>query len=159
MSGTLAQAPTFARRVLVIANETAESRVLLEALQLRAEGEQLQVLVVAPALNSRLQHWVSDHDGARNAAEERLERCLARLRDCGIEAHGWVGDADPLLAIEDALRFFPASEVVISTHPEERSNWLARNVVDRARNAFPLTVVHVVIDTARGEEYLLGVAA
>jgi GABA permease len=70
-----------------------------------------------------------------------------------------VGDSDPMLAIDDALRFWSPDELVISTHPESRSNWLAKDVVDRARAAYPLPVLHVVVDAMRGEEYLLGAAA
>ena len=91
------------------------------------------VLVVCPALNSPLRHWVSDEDGARAAASERLEASLAAMRGAGIEARGEIGDGDPLQAIEDALRTFAPDELVISTHPEGRSNWLERGVVDPAR--------------------------
>ena len=63
-----------------------------------------QVLVVCPALNSPLKHWVSDEDGARAAAQERLDASLARLRRAGSHASGEVGDSEPLQALEDALR-------------------------------------------------------
>jgi hypothetical protein len=133
-------------KTLVIANETIESDGLVAALPYDAE-----VRVVAPALNSRLRHWLSDEDGARGAAERRLERCLVRLGSLGIPATGRVGDADPLLAIEDELRTFDADEIVVSTHPAGRSRWLARNLVDRACERFDLPVVHVVAH-AGGEQ-------
>ena len=110
---------------------------------------------MAPALNSRIRHWVSDEDDARHAAQERLERSLDRLERAGIRAEGWVGDADPMLAIEDALGAYDADELVIATHPEPRSNWLARNLVARARDAFGLPVTHVVVDLAAQREYLI----
>ena len=91
--------------------------------------------VVCPALNAPLRHWVSDEDGAREAAQERLDASLARLADAGVEARGEVGDGDPLQAIEDALRTFGADEVIISTHPEGRSHWLERGVVTRRAGA------------------------
>jgi GABA permease len=53
--------------------------------------------------------------------------------------------------MEDALRLFPADEVMISTHPPGRSNWLEHDVVDRARERFDLPVTHVVVDLA-GEQ-------
>jgi len=56
--------------------------------------------------------------------------------DAGIEADGFVADADPLLAIEDALQLFAADRIVISTPPDRRSNWLARGIVERARDRF-----------------------
>ena len=96
------------------------------------------MLVVVPALNTPLKHWVSDEDGARAAAGERLEASLEAMRAAGIEARGEVGDGDPLQAIEDALRTFAPDELVISTHPEGRSNWLERGVVEaRARALRP----------------------
>src|SRR5205807_10127326 len=105
------------RRVLVIANETLPGHALQEVIGLRAAGG-AEVLVVAPALNGRLAHWSSDEDRARRVAAARLERCLADLRARGIQATGRVGDADPLLAIDDALRTFGADEIVVATHPE-----------------------------------------
>ena len=59
-----------------------------------------------------------------------------------------MGDSDPLQAIADALHFFPADEIVIATHPEERSNWLERDLVERARSRYALPVVHVVVGAA-----------
>src|SRR4051794_41679946 len=67
------------RRILVISNETVEGTVLHEAIRFRARNVEGEVLVVAPALNSRLRHWMSDVDGARAAARRRLDRCLERL--------------------------------------------------------------------------------
>ena len=104
------------------------------------------VLVVTPALNSPLKHWVSDEDGAREAAQERLAKSLEAMRAFGIVAEGEVGDSDPLQAIEDAIRTFAPDELIISTHPPERSHWLERGVVDGARERFALPVTHVVVD-------------
>lgn len=135
--------------LLVIANETANGDELHEAVASIALSADAEVLVVAPALNSRLRHWMSDEDAAREAARERLERCAERLCDAGIAARGAVGDADPLQAIADALVSFPADELVISTHLEERSNWLAHGLVDRACGRFGLPTAHVVVDLTR----------
>ena len=134
------------RRLLVIANETVGGLELLLELRARSQGGRTQVLVVSPALNSPLKHWVSDEDSAREAASERLEASLAAMRAAGIEARGEIGDGDPLQAIEDALRTFAPDELVISTHPEGRSNWLERGVVEGARERFALPVTHVVVD-------------
>jgi hypothetical protein len=70
----------------------------------------------------------------------------ARLADAGIEARGEVGDAEPLQAIEDALRTFGADEIIISTHPEGRSHWLEKGVVTGARERFAVPITHVVVD-------------
>ena len=132
------------RRILVVANETVGGAELLSLIKQRSEGVQEHVLVVVPALNSPLKHWTSDEDGAREAAQERLETSLAEMRAFGVDARGEVGDSDPLQAIEDALRTFAPDELIISTHPPERSHWLERGVVDGARERFALPVTHVV---------------
>jgi len=134
------------RRILVIANETVGGEALREQIGRRSEGHRVNVLVVTPALNSPLRHFTSDVDQAREQAGQRLEASLGRLREAGIEARGEVGDGDPLQAIEDALRTFGADEVIISTHPEGRSNWLERGVVSGARDRFAVPITHVVVD-------------
>ena len=131
-------------RLLVISNETVENRLLHEAVARLANGRRAQVTVVAPALNGRFRHRVSDNDAARHAAQSRLDYCLDRLQERGVEAHGWVGDADPIVAIEDALRHDEADELLIATHPEGRSNWLAHDLVDRAAVRFGLPTAHLV---------------
>jgi len=133
------------RRVLVVANETLGSDRIWDVAHLEA-GDGTQIVVVAPALNGRLAFWASDDDGARRAAGERLRRSLAALRRRGYDAEGIVGDADPVLAIEDALRVFPADEIVVATHPDPESNWLERRVVARARLRFPQPIHHVIVD-------------
>ena len=134
------------RRILVIANETVGGEELLAILRRKVEGVQEHVLVVCPALNSQVRTWTSDEDGARAAAQSRLDASLAQLERDGIQAEGEVGDGDPLQAIEDALRTFGADEIVISTHPEGRSNWLAHNVVGNAHERFDVPITHVVVD-------------
>jgi hypothetical protein len=138
--------PAGERRILVIATETVGGAPLLHEIRRRSEGINEHVLVVVPALNSPLKHWVSDDDGAREAAQRRLEASLEAMRADGIDATGEVGDSDPLQAIEDAIRTFAPDELVISTHPEGRSNWLERGVVEGARARFALPVTHVVVD-------------
>ena len=105
------------------------------------------MLVVSPALNSPLRHWASDEDPARAAgpAAARREPAAAPART-GSRRSGEVGDADPLQAIEDALRTFGADEIIISTHPEGRSHWLERGVVSGARERFAVPITHVVVD-------------
>jgi hypothetical protein len=142
------------RRILVISNETVTGTVLHQAIRFRAHNSDGEVLVVAPALNSRLRHWMSDVDAARRAAEERLRACMKRLDVAGINARGEVGDGDPMQAIADALSTFAADEIVIATHPEERSHWLAHDLVDRARLRFDQPVLHIVVDVAHNDEYV-----
>ena len=137
------------RRILVVANETVGGHTLRSLILERSLDVEEQVLVVTPALNSPLKHWTSDEDDARAAAQERLDASLAKLAEAGVEAHGEIGDDDPLQAIEDALRTFGADEIIISTHPEGRSNWLERDVVAKARERFAVPIRHVVVDLAQ----------
>jgi len=134
------------RRILVIANETVGGGPLRQQIEERSSGYHTAVLVVSPALNSPIRHWASDEDPAREEARQRLEASLRRLRENGIEASGEGGDADPLQAIEDAVRTFGPDEIIISTHPEGRSHWLERGVVSGARERFAVPITHVVVD-------------
>jgi len=134
------------RRLLVVANETVGGADLLNRIRELSAGANTEVLVVTPALNTKLRHLASDEDPARAQAQERLERSLQRLEQEGIEARGEVGDGDPLQAIEDALRTFGADQILISTHPEGRSHWLERGVVTGARERFAVPIQHVVVD-------------
>ncbi len=140
------------RRILVVANETVGGATLRDCIRKRSEGVREEVLVVAPALNSPIRHWASDEDGARAVAENRLEASLGLLRSGGVNARGEVGDAEPLQAIEDALRTFGADEIIISTHPEGRSQWLERGVVSKARERFAVPITHVVVDLDAARE-------
>jgi hypothetical protein len=135
-------------RILVLANETVGGRALLEEIQNRGKGRNTEILVVVPALTSSpLEHWASDVDQALDEARERLDASLAAMDRVGLRARGHVGDHhEPNASLEDALRDFPADEVIISTHPPERSRWLERGVVSRAREEVPLPVTHVVVD-------------
>jgi len=138
--------PADEHRVLVVANETVVGRKLHEAVRRATEGRPGRVLVVSPALNSPLMHFVSDEGQARKDAQARLDRSLDALGGVGIDASGEVGDADPLQAIADSLRTFGADEIIISTHPEGRSNWLEKGVVSGARKRFSVPITHVVVD-------------
>jgi GABA permease len=143
---TPAASPPGEHRILVVANETVGGAPLLEEIRRRSEGVDEHVFVVVPALNSPLRHWTSDEDGAREAATKRLEDSLASLRASGVDARGEIGDSDPLQAIEDGIRTYAPDELIISTHPPERSHWLERGVVAGARERFALPVTHVVVD-------------
>jgi len=138
--------PPDEHRVLVVANETVGGEELMKEIGELALAGRTKFHVVCPALNSRLKTWTSDSDAAREAAQERLDTTLGRLSAVGIEATGEVGDLDPLVAIEDAIRIFHPDEIVISTHPVGKSNWLERGVVSAARERFDLDVTHVVVD-------------
>lgn len=144
--------PPDVQRILVVANETVGGEELMKVIGDLALAGQTEFFVVAPALNSRLKTWTSDEDGARAAAMKRLDATLARLASVGIESHGTVGDLDPLVAMEDAVRIFHPDEILLSTHPPGRSNWLERGVVQAARERFDLPVKHVVVDLEAQEQ-------
>jgi hypothetical protein len=133
-------------RILVIANETVGGRSLRDLIREKSAGGRANVLVVAPAQPTALQHLTSDEDPGRAAAQERVDASLEKLRSLGIDARGEIGDPHPLQAIEDALRTFGADEIVISTHPEGRSHWLELGVVSGARERFAVPITHVVVD-------------
>lgn len=134
-------------RLLVVANETVGGEALLAEIGNRCRGRNCEILVVTPALAaSRASHWASDVDEAIELARQRMELSLIALGELGIKAKGEIGDSDPNVAIEDALRAFPADEIVISTHPPDRSRWLEHAVVERTREEIDLPVTHVVVD-------------
>jgi GABA permease len=134
-------------RLLVIANETVQGEALLAEIRERCRERKCEILVVTPALpTSRAAHWASDSDEATELARQRMELSLIAIGELGLKAKGEIGDADPNLAIEDALRVFSADEIVISTHPPQRSRWLEHGVVDRAREQIDLPIGHVVVD-------------
>jgi hypothetical protein len=140
------------RRILVVANETLSGRALRDEIEHRATGEDTSLFIVTPALNTKLKHWTSDDDAARSEAHARLRAMLDALDRHGFSATGDIGDGDPIQAIEDGLRVFGASEVIVSTHPPGRSHWLERDVVRRARERFDVPITHVVVDLERESE-------
>jgi hypothetical protein len=134
-------------RVLVLANQTVANSSLWTEIQGRCAGRRGEILVVAPALtDSRAALWASDLDAAVENAKQRLELSLEAAGDTSLDARGQIGDSDPNVALRDALRTFPADEIVIWTHTPDRSPWLERGVVQRARLEIGLPVTHVVVD-------------
>jgi hypothetical protein len=134
-------------RLLVVANETVGGGALIEEIGDRCRERRCEILVVTPALvGSRASHWASDVDEAIELARQRMELSLIAIGELGLKAKGEIGDSDPNVAIEDALRVFPADEIVISTHPPHRSRWLEHGVVERARDEIELPITHVVVD-------------
>ena len=134
-------------KIVVLANETVGGGELASEISSRCQGRDSSVLVVTPALTkSAAEHWASDTDEAREDAKARMEASVAALRGQGLSVTGQIGDSDPNQALADALREFGGDEVIISTHPPERSRWLERGVVDRAREEVGVPVTHVVVD-------------
>ncbi|HVH50996.1 MAG TPA: hypothetical protein VM690_02540 [Gaiellaceae bacterium] len=146
--------------VLVVANETIVSRALVELLEKRGARGDLRVSVVAPVTQPQ-QGYVVYYDTRRASARRRLDRTLDLLRKHGISADGVVVESDPVAALRDAIHQLEPDEVIVSTHPQAKSRWLRRNVVDQMRRAAgPLPFEHVVVDLAaeHGEANVLVVA-
>jgi hypothetical protein len=145
----------------VIANETVAGKELTEAVGRHAEPG-LQVTVVCP-VNAPREGYVVYQDTRRAAARRRLDKALADLREAGIAADGFVVDADPVDAVRDALAQLepPVTEIVVSTHPAQKSGWLRRDVLEEIRRASGgIPVEHVVVDLSRqgGEANVLVIA-
>jgi hypothetical protein len=139
------------REILAVANETVAGRSLIEAVERHAAEGPVRVTVLAP-INHPREGYVVYEDTRRAAAGRRLDRTLELLREEGIAAHGLVVDADPVSAVRDAIAQLEPDAIVVSTHPQEKSGWLRRNVVDRIRSAAgDIPVEHVVADMEREE--------
>ena len=112
-------------------------------------------MTVLSPVNPPRQGYVVYEDSRRASAGRRLDRTLNRLRDAGIAADGFVVEGDAAEAVRDALHQLepPPTEIVVSTHPQQRSGWLRRNVVDRIRAvAGDTPVEHVVVEAPSGGE-------
>jgi hypothetical protein len=133
--------------LLVVANETVTGRKLVAAVERRPK-EDLQVTVIAP-VNQPERGYVVYEDTRRAAAGRRLDRTLGTLHEEGISAHGLVVETDPVTAVEDALAQLdpPVDEIIVATHPQQKSGWLRKNVIDRINGvAAGRPVEHVVVD-------------
>jgi len=131
--------------VLVVANDTHGGRSLIEAIKERAAQGDASFVVIAPQ-NKPQSGMVIYDEAVRDAAQHRVEATLGALRELGIEARGDVMDPDPFNATLDAVREYRIDEIIISTHPETRSGWLRRSLIERVQDATELPVQHVVVD-------------
>jgi GABA permease len=139
------------KRVLVVANQTVGGEELKDEILKRVTpGEpRPELRIIVPVLCSRSHYLTSDIDDEIEQASARLDATVRWAHDQGFEAVGLVGDASPVIAIEDALRRFGADELIISTHIPERSHWLEAGVVERAREELDIPVTHVTVDISR----------
>jgi hypothetical protein len=139
------------RHILVVANETVTGRGLIDAVKAKAaEGDVELVTVLAPVTQPAAGYVVYE-DTRRAAAGRRLDRTLTALREAGIPAHGLVVENEPDDAVRDAVAMLDPkpTDVILSTHPVEKSGWIRKNVVDRVRKAAgEIPVEHVIADVA-----------
>jgi hypothetical protein len=139
------------RHILVIANETVAGPGLIEAIKQKAADEDVELVTVLAPVNTPRAGYVVYEDTRRAAAGRRLDRTMAALREAGIPAHGLVVESDPEEAVRDAFGMLDPkpTEIILSTHPVEKSGWIRKNVVDRVRKAAgDVPVEHVVVEVA-----------
>jgi hypothetical protein len=143
-------------RLLVVATEEVAGPELREQVEELVGRRDTSIHVVSPALTeSGFQHAAGNVDDAMAEARERLDTSLDEIRRSGADVSGAVGDSDPLLAIEDSLRAFPADEILIVTHPDDQGRWLEDGVFDRARAKVEPPITHVVAERDRsGAEHV-----
>ena len=124
------------KRALVVANQTVGGEALIKQLEEISEEEgEHNFVVIVPASEN-------DDEGA----SQRLAYTLKRLEDEGLQVVGQVAHADPFTAIQNALQFYPADEIVISTFPETRSGWLRSDLIKRVEATTSKPVHHVVAE-------------
>jgi len=133
---------TWKRSFLVVANVTATSERLIEALEQRAAHEPASFTLIIPA---------TPFGGGRAAAVHKLEEALEQLRAAGLEAEGRVGNADPILAVTDAWDPKRYDEIIISTLPMRFSKWLHAGLPERIAKLTDAPVTHVVSPPPRPE--------
>lgn len=133
------------KKILALVSEPVSGEALRSAIGTEA-ADAAEVLVVAPALNSRTRFLLADPDPAIERAEQVQQESVERLGEAGIDAAGDTGESDPLLALQDALTTYPADEIVIFTHAGGKQNWLEEGVVEAAQERFRQPVHHMVIE-------------
>src|SRR4051794_11422924 len=133
------------KKIIAVVAEPISGQALKSAVGADA-AEEAEVLVVAPAFNSRFRFLTSDPDEAIARAEAVQEETVERLDEEGIDAAGDTGESDPLLALEDALQTYPADEIVLCTHTERGRNWAEERLVDEARERFDKPVKLLVVE-------------
>ena len=130
---------TWKRSFLVVANVTATSDELIEALKTRAPASFTLIIPATP------------FGGGREVAMSTLEKSLEQLRAAGLEAEGSVGNADPILAVTDAWDPKRYDEIIVSTLPMRFSKWLHAGLPERIGKLTDAPVTHIVSQPAKPE--------
>src|SRR5918997_2303041 len=134
-------------RVLVVANRTAATPALIEAVRERAARGLCRFTLLVPNAAHGLHRVVDPEDQASTEAEATLELALPLLEEAaGAPVEGIVGDPEPLAAIQDAVNVRGYDEIILSTLPKRFSRWLRLDLPHKAAGlGLPVTTV-----TARG---------
>lgn len=136
-----------AKRLLVVATVPVEESVLRDRVRSHTGSEDTEVRIVAPASDlSPLQWLATDEDEARGEAAEIARSAGRALGEEARDIETEVGDPDPVQAIEDALRQFPADEVIVVTRPGDEAGWLEKDSAEAASERFGVPVTHLVVD-------------
>jgi hypothetical protein len=128
-------------RILVVANEGLGGEPLAEALRSKGGGGHVRVIV--PALTGTVKRLAGDVDDEIARAEADAERLVSEVNAAGLDADGMVGDADPTQALEDALKTYPADEVIVVNPAEGHVGRMERAATLRAKDATPLPFTEV----------------
>jgi len=123
--------------LLVVANVTAGSDELLDALRERADNATCAFTVVMPATGAE--------------ARGRLDEALTRMREAGLDVEGKVGDPDPVVAVMDVWDPMKFDEIIVSTLPTGSSRWLGLDLPRRLQKLTSVPVRHVVSQPPRQE--------
>jgi GABA permease len=129
---------------LIVANQTIGGAELLDKVTELAAAEPSDFYLVVPATAPK-EHLTWTEGEARTIAARRLEEGLARLRGAGVTVDGEVGDASPVMAVDDALRHRHVDHVVVCTLPIGMSRWLKLSLPDRIERKHKVSVTHLVI--------------
>ena len=133
------------KRILVVATAPVSGESLRARLRSHA-GEEVDVRVVAPAADLSPLDWLANaEDDARGIAAERAGKVEKAVEPEAESVEAEVGDTDPVQAIEDALRQFPADELLLVTRPEEEAGWLEEGTAEEALARFDLPITHLVV--------------
>ncbi len=130
--------------VLVVAHQTAATQPLLEAVRERAQRREVTFHLVVPRQAHGMHKLVDPQDAGDDEAQHVLDAALPKLSEAaGSEVTGDLGDAEPLMAIQDAINLGHYDELIISTLPLGVSRWLKLDLVSKAK-ALGLPVTHVL---------------
>lgn len=136
-------------RVLVVANRTAATPALIEAVRARAARGNATFTLLVPSAAHGLHQLVDPEDQGRSEAEETIELALPLLEEAaGAPVEPMIGVHEPLAAIQDAVNLHGFDELIISTLPKRVSRWLKLDLPHKAAGlGLPVTTV-----TAKGTE-------
>lgn len=130
-------------RVLVVANKTAATPALIEAVRERAARGPCRFTLLVPNPVHGLHRVVDPEDQAHGEAEATIALAVPLLEEAaGGPVESMVGDSEPLAAIQDAINIHGFDEIILSTLPTRVSRWIRMDLPSKARGlGLPLTVV------------------